>query len=81
MEQDNVFDEAFNGTWQALDGIPDAGTFEVTRWAPDDNSYRVVLRDQADVKHIILPHRSTTLCSGVEYKTSCAKQISATKCS
>ena len=49
-EQDNVFDEAFLGTWQAHDGVPDAGTFEVTRWAPDNKSYRVVLRNQADVK-------------------------------
>jgi hypothetical protein len=49
-EQDNVFDEAFIGTWKAEDGILDVGTFEVTRWAPDDNSYRVVLRNQADVK-------------------------------
>jgi hypothetical protein len=48
-EQDNVFDEALIGTWQAVDGIPDAGTLEVTRWAPDDNSYRVVLHNQADV--------------------------------
>ena len=49
-EQDNVFDEAFIGTWQAEDGIPDVGTFEVTRWAPDDKSYRVILRNQANVK-------------------------------
>jgi hypothetical protein len=49
-EKDNVFDEAFIGTWRSLDGLYDAGTFEVTRWAPDDNSYRVVLRNQADVK-------------------------------
>ena len=49
-EQDNVFDEALIGTWQSVDGILDAGTYEVTRWAPDDNSYRVVLRNQAEVK-------------------------------
>ena len=49
-EQDNVFDKAFIGTWKADDGIPDVGTFEVTRWATDDNSYRVVLRNQANEK-------------------------------
>ncbi len=49
-EQDNLFDEAYIGTWQAKDGFPDAGTFEVTRWAPEDNSYRVALHNQADVK-------------------------------
>ena len=49
-EQDSVFDEAFIGTWQAEDGMTDAGTIEVSRWAPDDNSYRVVFRNQADVK-------------------------------
>ena len=49
-EQDNVFDEAFIGTWKSEDGLFDAGSFEVTRWAPDDNSYRVVFRNQADVK-------------------------------
>lgn len=49
-DKDNMFDEALIGTWQAEDGIPDVGTFEVTRWAPDDNSYRVVIRNQADVK-------------------------------
>jgi hypothetical protein len=50
MEQDNVFDEAFIGTWQGQDGMFDAGTFEVARWAPENKSFRVVLRNQADVK-------------------------------
>jgi hypothetical protein len=49
-EKDNVFDGAFIGTWQAVDGLPIDGTYEVTRWAPDENSYRVVLRDKGDVK-------------------------------
>jgi hypothetical protein len=49
-EKDNVFDEAYIGTWQSLDGMWDDCTFEVTRWAPDDNSYRVVLNNQAGVK-------------------------------
>jgi hypothetical protein len=49
-EKDNLFDETFIGTWQGMDLFSDAGTLEVTRWAPDNNSYRVVVRNQADVK-------------------------------
>lgn len=49
-EQDNEFDEALVGAWQAEEEMTDVGTFDVTRWAPDDNSYRVVVRNQANAK-------------------------------
>ena len=49
-EQDNLFDEALVGTWQADGGLSDFATFELTRWTPDEKSYRVVICNQAGKK-------------------------------
>ncbi len=50
-KEDNVFDEAFLGAWEAeKDAMFDIRKFEVTRWGPEEKSYRVVLRNEADAK-------------------------------
>ena len=45
-EKDNVFDEAFLGAWET--DMFDLRKFEVTRWGPEEKSYRVVLRNETD---------------------------------
>ena len=50
-KQDNLFNEAFLGTWEVgKDAVFDFKKFEVTRWGPDEKSYRVILLNEADVK-------------------------------
>ncbi len=51
VEQDNLFDEAFLGTWEAdKDANFAFGKFEVERWGPEAESYRAVLRNEAGEK-------------------------------
>ena len=45
-EKDNVFDEAFLGAWET--DMFDLRKFEVTRLGHEENSYRVVLRNETD---------------------------------
>lgn len=51
VEQDNLFDEAFLGTWEAdKEAKFEFGKFEVQRWGPDERSYRAILRSEAGEK-------------------------------
>lgn len=51
-EKDNVFDEVFLGSWETEKDamLFDMRKFEVTRWEPEEKSYRVVLRNETGEK-------------------------------
>jgi hypothetical protein len=47
VEQDNLFDEASLGTWEADEEAKfEFRRFEVKRWGPEEKSYRAVLRNE-----------------------------------
>ncbi len=51
VEQDNLFDEAFLGTWEADEEAKlEFRRFEVERWGPEEKSYRAVLRNERGEK-------------------------------
>lgn len=49
--KDVLYDDALVGTWQTRDELF-FGRIEVSRWAPADDSYRIVVMDQNDKKQL-----------------------------
>ena len=79
--KDVLYDDALVGTWQTR-GIPLFGWIEVSRWAPADDSYRIVLMDQNDKQQLGVVRANGVVAAEISlFRFSATKVTSAIRVS